>query len=112
MQSDTAIIKCVQCGAQLIVPDYSEYVDEYRVRHIWKCEPCGYVFEATIASRRRGVDACESHTAVDLLIPEKQALTNKIGLSANDHSRNRALLGAVPIQFVRAISDRSARARV
>jgi hypothetical protein len=59
MQSDTAIIKCVQCGAQLIVPDYSEYVDEYRVRH-W---PCGYVFEATIASRRRGVDACESHTA-------------------------------------------------
>jgi hypothetical protein len=47
---------------------------------------------------------------VGLLIPEKQALTNKIGLSANDHSRNRALLGAVPIQFVRAISDRSARA--
>jgi len=62
MQSDTALIKCAQCGAQLIVPDCSEYVDEYRVRHIWKCEPCGYAFEATIASRRRE-PRCESHTS-------------------------------------------------
>ena len=60
MQSDTAVIKCAQCGAQLIVPDCSEYVDEYRVRHIWKCEPCGYAFEATIASRRREPN-CESY---------------------------------------------------
>jgi len=60
MQSDTAVIKCAQCGAQLIVPDCSEYVDEYRVRHIWKCEPCGYAFEATIASRRRESN-CENH---------------------------------------------------
>jgi hypothetical protein len=27
MQNDTAVIKCAQCGAQLIVPDCSEYVD-------------------------------------------------------------------------------------
>jgi len=60
MQSDTAVIKCAQCGDQLIVPDCSEYVDDYRVRHIWKCEPCGYAFEATIASRRREPN-CESY---------------------------------------------------
>jgi rubredoxin len=23
------------------------------MRHVWKCEPCGYSFEATIAGRRR-----------------------------------------------------------
>jgi len=61
MQNNTAIIKCAQCGADLIVPDRSEYVDEYRLRHIWKCEPCGYTFEATIATRQRCTDACESY---------------------------------------------------
>ena len=40
-------IQCAQCGEPLIVPERSEYVDEYRVRHIWKCEVlplllCGY----------------------------------------------------------------------
>jgi len=49
MQSDAAVIKCAQCGAQLIVRTVRTTVDEYRVRHIWKCEPCGYAFEATIA---------------------------------------------------------------
>ena len=68
MQNDTAVIKCAQCGAQLIVPDCSEYVDEYRVRHIWKCEPCGYAFEATIASRRREPN-CESHASGSAFSP-------------------------------------------
>ena len=49
--NDTPVIKCAQCGERLIVPEWSEYVDEYRVRHIWKCEPCHYSFEATIATR-------------------------------------------------------------
>ena len=53
--NDTPTIKCAQCGEQLIVPEWSEYVDEYRVRHIWKCEPCHYSFEATIASRHRSM---------------------------------------------------------
>ena len=46
-------IQCAQCGEPLIVPERSEYIDEYRVRHIWKCESCHYSFKATIAFRRR-----------------------------------------------------------
>jgi transcription elongation factor Elf1 len=71
MQNDTAVIKCAQCGAQLIVPDCSEYVDEYRVRHIWKCEPCGYAFEATIASRRREPN-CESYPSGSAISPKAE----------------------------------------
>jgi len=46
--SDSPIIRCTKCGERLIMPERSEYVDERRVRHVWKCEPCGYTFEATI----------------------------------------------------------------
>jgi hypothetical protein len=53
--NDTPVITCAQCGERLIVSEWSEHVDEYRVRHIWKCEPCHYSFEATIASRRRSM---------------------------------------------------------
>ena len=49
--SSTPVIKCGKCGELLIAPDYSEFVDEYRVRHIWTCVPCDYSFEATIAGR-------------------------------------------------------------
>ena len=51
--SDTPVIKCAQCGESLVVPEWSEYVDDYRVRHVWKCKPCNYSFEATIASKPR-----------------------------------------------------------
>ena len=44
-------VKCARCGKPLTAPDSSEYVDEYRVRHFWKCDPCNYSFEAIIASR-------------------------------------------------------------
>lgn len=43
------IIECAQCSEQLFVPDWSEYVDERRVRHLWKCEACGYAFETTVS---------------------------------------------------------------
>jgi len=42
------MIDCAQCGAQLFVPDWSEYLDDRKVRHLWVCEACGYQFE-TIA---------------------------------------------------------------
>ena len=35
-------------GAQLFVPEWSEYVDERRIRHLWECEDCGYAFETTV----------------------------------------------------------------
>jgi Zn finger protein HypA/HybF involved in hydrogenase expression len=53
MHSDpntSPVIKCAQCGEPLAAPEWSEHIDDYRVRHLWKCEPCNYSFEAIIAS--------------------------------------------------------------
>jgi hypothetical protein len=40
--------ECAQCGARLYVPEWSEYLDAGRVRHLWRCEACDYAFETTI----------------------------------------------------------------
>ena len=39
---------CAQCGEIVLLPEWSEYLDKYGVRHLWKCEACGYSFETTI----------------------------------------------------------------
>ena len=41
---------CAQCGDRLFMPEWSEYVDECRVRHLWECAACGYAFETTVSS--------------------------------------------------------------
>jgi hypothetical protein len=41
-------IECAQCGAQLFIPEWSEYLDQNRARHLWCCEACGYKFETTV----------------------------------------------------------------
>ena len=41
-------IECAQCGDNLFMPEWSELVDERRVRHLWQCEACGYAFETTV----------------------------------------------------------------
>jgi ribosomal protein L37AE/L43A len=41
--------ECAQCGEHLFAPEWSEYVDDRRVRHLWQCEGCGYTFETTIS---------------------------------------------------------------
>ena len=41
-------IECAQCGERLFMPEWSEFVDERRVRHLWACEACGYSFETTV----------------------------------------------------------------
>lgn len=43
-----AVVECAQCGEHLFVPEWSEFVDARRVRHLWECEACGYAFETTI----------------------------------------------------------------
>jgi ribosomal protein L37AE/L43A len=40
--------KCAQCGADVIAPNWSEYLSDQRVRNVWSCEACGYQFEDTI----------------------------------------------------------------
>jgi uncharacterized Zn finger protein len=41
-------IECAQCGDSLFMPEWSELVDERRVRHLWQCDACGYAFETTV----------------------------------------------------------------
>jgi len=43
-----AQIECAQCGNHLFMPEWSELLDERRVRHLWQCEACGYAFETTV----------------------------------------------------------------
>jgi hypothetical protein len=39
---------CLQCNALLFAPEWSEEVNESRVKHVWACETCGYKFETTL----------------------------------------------------------------
>jgi ribosomal protein L37AE/L43A len=50
--------QCVQCGANMIAPTWSEHLSEHFVRNVWSCEACGYQFEDTIhISARELADA-------------------------------------------------------
>jgi hypothetical protein len=42
------VVECAQCGERLFVPEWSEFVDARRVRHLWQCESCDYAFETTV----------------------------------------------------------------
>jgi hypothetical protein len=42
------IVACAQCGMHLYVPEWSEYLDDTRVRHLWQCDACDYAFETTV----------------------------------------------------------------
>ena len=39
---------CAQCGKRIFMPEWSEHMDERRVRHLWECEACGYQFETIV----------------------------------------------------------------
>jgi hypothetical protein len=39
---------CAQCGADIIAPEWSEYLSTGCVRHVWTCEGCGYGFEDSV----------------------------------------------------------------
>lgn len=41
-------LPCAQCGAHLIAPVWSEFMDEQRVRHLWNCDDCKYIFETLV----------------------------------------------------------------
>jgi hypothetical protein len=42
------VVECAQCGEELLIPEWSEYLDDRRARHLWCCEACGYSFETTV----------------------------------------------------------------
>ena len=42
------INECAQCRETIFMPEWSEYLDARRVRHLWECEACGYRFETLV----------------------------------------------------------------
>src|SRR5262245_6390985 len=41
--------RCAQCGQALYMPEWSEYLYQLHVRHLWECETCGYKFETLVS---------------------------------------------------------------
>ena len=39
---------CAQCGDTIFMPEWSEHVDDCRIRHLWACQASGYAFETTV----------------------------------------------------------------
>ena len=44
------VMKCVQCGDELIAPERSEYRDEGDIQHVWHCPNCCACFGASAPS--------------------------------------------------------------
>jgi len=42
------MISCAQCGEALFAPEWSEHIDDRRIRHFWICEACDYKFETLV----------------------------------------------------------------
>lgn len=40
--------QCAQCGQPIFMPEWSEYLQDHRVRHLWSCEGCDYKFETLV----------------------------------------------------------------
>jgi ribosomal protein S27AE len=40
---------CAQCGESIFLPEWSEYLNKHRVRHLWECDACGYKFETLVS---------------------------------------------------------------
>jgi uncharacterized Zn finger protein len=47
------VIECRQCGDRIYVPQWTEYRDGGRIRHLWACEVCGYAFETTVSFAKK-----------------------------------------------------------
>ena len=47
-QPSRALNLCAQCRETIFLPEWSEYLDARRVRHLWECEACGYRFETLV----------------------------------------------------------------
>lgn len=41
-------VPCAQCGVMVFAPEWSEYLDDRRIRHLWSCEACDYEFETEV----------------------------------------------------------------
>jgi hypothetical protein len=51
------IVPCAQCGEALFAPEWSEYFDDHRIRHVWSCDSCDYRFETLVCYPTPGATA-------------------------------------------------------
>ena len=51
------IAPCAQCGEPLFAPEWSEYIQEGRIRHLWSCDSCDYRFETLVCYRMLDAEA-------------------------------------------------------
>ncbi len=42
------VTPCAQCGKTLFGPEWSEYLGNQQVRHLWVCTSCDYDFETLV----------------------------------------------------------------
>ncbi len=42
------IIEYAQCFAGIYAAEWSEYLDERHLRHLWACDACSYRFETLV----------------------------------------------------------------
>jgi predicted RNA-binding Zn-ribbon protein involved in translation (DUF1610 family) len=47
-RSPRPVNDCAQCGETIFMPEWSEFTESRRVRHLWECEACGYKFETLV----------------------------------------------------------------
>jgi DNA-directed RNA polymerase subunit RPC12/RpoP len=41
--------ECVRCGETMFLPEWSGYLDQYRIQHLWECETCGHKFKTLVS---------------------------------------------------------------
>src|SRR4030095_7793407 len=63
------IIECSQCGEWLFGPEWSEYIDERYVRHLWKCEHD--------LCRRRGAAVADDELQIAQIHEETTGVTDE-----------------------------------
>lgn len=42
------VVPCAQCGTTLFAPEWSEFLDDRHIRHLWCCDACDYEFESEV----------------------------------------------------------------
>ena len=42
-------IDCIQCGNELIAPEWTEYRNERQIHHVWRCWNCDCQFESIVS---------------------------------------------------------------
>jgi hypothetical protein len=41
--------ECLRCEETMFLPEWSGYLDRYRIQHLWECEACGHRFKTLVS---------------------------------------------------------------